>query len=260
MREYLNKWRLIVSLAKDDFKSKYASAQFGMFWAFFRPVVMSAVYILVFSFIARATPVGGIYPYSMWLLPGLIVWFVFSDSLMSGVSTLSQYSFLVKNVRFDISVLPAVKVVSGFIIHTFFIAVIFILYLVLGLPIKLQILQLPYYYIATFIFTLALTRIFCTIQPFFKDMVIAIEILLLVGVWACPILWDLQMIPETYWWIFRINPLYHLVMGYRNSFMGGFWLWEHPTQTIGFWVITLLLEVIGKKFFRRMSYHFADVI
>ena len=254
------KLNLIWSLAKDDFRSKYASSQLGMFWAFFRPIVMATVYIVVFSFVARAAPVDGVYPYSMWLLPGLIVWFVFSDSLMNGVTTLNQYSFLVKNIKFDVSILPAVKVTSGFFIHTFFIAVIVVLYLILGLPIKLQIIQLIYYYCATFIFTLALTRIFCAIQPFFKDLMVAIEILLLVGIWACPILWDLHMIPESYWWIFKINPLYHLVMGYRDSFMGGKWLWEHPVQLAEFWAITILLEVIGRKLFRRMSVHFADVI
>ena len=260
MQEYLKKWKLIGALAKDDFRSKYASTQLGIFWAFFRPVVMALVYIFVFSYVARATPVGNTYPYSMWLLPGLIVWFVFSDGMMNGVSTLNQYSFLVKNIRFDVSILPTVRIVSGYIIHTFFIALIFVLYLILGLPIKVQILQLPYYYAATFIFTLAVSRIICTIQPFFKDMTSAVEILLLVGIWACPVLWDLQMIPESYWWFFKINPLYHLVMGYRNSFMGGSWFWELPVQTIGFWAVTILLEVFGRKFFRRMSLHFADVI
>ena len=254
------KLRLIASLTKNDFRSKYASAQLGMFWAFIRPVVMAVVYIVVFSYIARGAPTGDAYPYSMWLLPGLIVWFVFSDALTNGVSTLNQYSFLVKNIRFDISILPTVKVAAGFIIHTFFIALIFVLYLILGLPIRLQILQLAYYYAATFIFTLAVTRIFCTVQPFFKDLTIAIEILLLVGIWACPVLWSLEMIPETYRWIFRINPVYHLVTGYRNSFMGGAWFWETPWETLLFWAVTLLLEVSGRRFFRKMSLHFADVI
>lgn len=231
-----------------------------MFWAFFRPIVMAVVYIFVFSFIARATPVNDVYPYSMWLLPGLIVWFVFSDSLMNGVNTLTQYSFLVKNIKFNISILPAVKVVSGFFIHTFFIVVIFVLYLILGLPIQLQIIQLIYYYIATFIFTLAVTRIICTIQPFFKDMMIAIEIILMVGIWACPVLWNLEMIPEEYWLIFKMNPVYYLVSGYRDSFMGGCWLWEHPVQAAGFWGVTILLDVLGRKFFKRMSPHFADMI
>ena len=260
LRDKKKNGQLVWSLARDDFRSKYASSQLGMFWAFFRPIVMAVVYIFVFSYIARATPVNGQYPYSMWLLPGLIVWFVFSDSLMNGVTTLTQYSFLVKNIRFNISILPMVKVVSGFFIHVFFIVVIFILYLILQLPIHWQILQLIYYCGATFMFTLALTRILCTVQPFFKDMMIAIEIVLMVGIWACPVLWNLEMIPESIWWVFKLNPVFYLVNGYRDSFMGGPWFWEHWIQTVGFWLVTILLEVLGKKFFRRMSPHFADMI
>ena len=169
----LARWKQIWPLALNDFKSKYASSQLGLFWAFFKPVVMAGVYMFVFSVIGRAAPVGDIYPYALWMLPGLIVWFVFSDSVSSGVNTLTEYSFLVKNIRFTISILPSVKVVSAFIIHTFFVGVVFVLYLVFGLPVKIYLLQLPYYYFATFMFTLSLTRIVATLQPFFKDLTVA---------------------------------------------------------------------------------------
>ena len=84
------RWKQIWPLAKNDFRSRYATSQLGLFWAFFRPIVMACVYIFVFSIIARAAPVGGVYPYSLWMLPGLIVWFVFSDSISSGVTTLTD--------------------------------------------------------------------------------------------------------------------------------------------------------------------------
>ena len=247
-------------LAQNDFKSKYATSQLGLFWAFFRPIVMACVYIFVFSIIARAAPVGGIYPYSLWMLPGLIVWFVFQDSVSSGVTTLTEYSYLVKNIKFNISILPDVKVVAAFIIHSFFVVLIFVIYLVAGLPIKLQILQLPYYMIATFYFSLALTRIVSTAQPFFKDLSMAVEIVLMVGIWACPIMWDLGVLPAQYHWIFKANPMYHLVNGYRECFMGDHWFWEHWAQFLEFWAITILLDLWGRRMFRRLSSQFADVI
>ncbi len=254
------RWRQIWPLAKNDFKSRYSTSQLGMFWAFFRPIVMACVYILVFSLIARAAPVGGIYPYSLWMLPGLIVWFVFSESVSSGVNTLSEYSYLVKNIRFNISILPDVKVVAAFIIHCFFVALILLIYLLNGLPIKLNIIQLPYYMIATFYFTLSLTRIVCIAQPFFKDLSSAIEIILMVGVWLCPIMWDLNAIPAQYHVFFKANPLYHLVTGYRECYMGDLWVWNHWVQVLEFWVVTILLDLWGRRMFRRLSSQFADVI
>ena len=260
VRPFRAKCRMIWALAKNDFKSKYATSQLGLFWAFFRPIVMAGVYIFVFSVIGRATPVGGVYPYALWMLPGLIVWFVFSDSVSSGVTTLSDYSYLVKNIKFDISVLPYVKVAAAFIIHTFFIFLIIILYIIFGLPINVTLVQLPYYYLATFCFTVAITRIVCTIQPFFKDLSVAMEIILMVGIWASPIMWSLEMIPQKLWWIFKANPMYYLVNGYRESYMGMGWFWNHWVQTAAFWGVTILLTLIGKLMFRKLSDHFADMI
>ena len=59
------KTRLIWALAKNDFRSKYATSQLGIFWAFFRPVVMACVYIVVFSLLTRSTPVGEGVPYAL---------------------------------------------------------------------------------------------------------------------------------------------------------------------------------------------------
>ena len=252
--------KMIVSLAGNDFRSKYASSQLGMFWAFFRPVLMAAVYIFVFSIIARSAPVGAGVPYALWLLPGLIVWFVFSDSLSSGVSTLTEYSYLVKNIRFDVSLLPAVKVAAAFVVHTFFVFLVLILYLLWGLPVHPQLAQLPYYYVGAFCLSLALARIASAVQPFFRDLSIAMELILLVGMWACPIMWHLAMIPEKYWPLFQWNPLYHLVSGYRACFMGGPWFWQEPAYAIVFWLVTLALDLWGRRLFRRLSAHFADVI
>lgn len=254
------KWRLIWSLAKNDFKSRYATAQLGIFWAFVRPIVMACVYIFVFSLIARAAPVGSGVPYSLWMLPGLIVWFVFSESVSSGVNTLTEYSYLVKNIKFDTFILPNVKVVAAFIIHVFFIVLIFVIYLLNGIPIKLNMLQLPYYMFATFCFSLAVTRIFCCIQPFFKDLSSAVEILLMVGIWACPIMWDLAILPEQYRIFFKLNPLYHLVTGYRECYMGDLWVWNHLLSFAEFWVVTMALDLWGRRLFRRLSSQFADVL
>jgi len=256
--QFLARWRMIWMLAKNDFKSRYAISQLGMFWAFFRPLVMAALYITVFSVIVRAAPVGSRVPYALWMMPGLIVWFAFSDSLSSGVNTLTEYSYLVKNFRFNVSILPCVKVVAAFIIHTFFIALILLIYLLWGLPIPLNMLQLPYYYLATFCFSLVCTRIVATVQPFFKDLSVAMEIILMVGIWSCPIMWDLSLIPAKFAIVFKLNPLYHLVSGYRECFMGGGWFWNHPIQFAGFWAVTLLLDEGGRRLFHRLSDRFAD--
>ena len=132
--------------------------------------------------------------------------------------------------------------------------------MIFGLPIKLTILQLPYYMAASFYFTLAITRIVATAQPFFKDLSVAIEIILMVGIWACPIMWDISLVPAQYHFLFKANPLYYLVNGYRECYMGDLWVWNHPLMFAGFWGVTVALDLWGRRMFRRLSSQFADVI
>ncbi len=260
LRSIPSRLRIIWPLAKNDFRSRYATSQLGMFWAFFRPIVMAGVYVFVFAIIARAAPVGGNYPYSLWMLPGLIVWFFFSESISSGVNTLNEYSYLVKNIRFDTYILPDVKVFAALFIHSFFVLLIMILYMLFGLPIKLHLLQMPYYMVASFYFTLAITRIVATVQPFFKDLSSFVEIVLMVGIWACPIMWDLSLVEEQYRFIFMANPLFYLVNGYRECYMGDLWVWNHPVLFAEFWAVTIVLDLWGRRMFRRLNNQFADVI
>ena len=75
-------------------------------------------------------------------------------------------------------------------------------------------------------------------------------------------MWDIGILSSnpTLMTIVKANPLYYLVNGYRESFMGELWVWNHPVQTVGFWILTLVLDLGGRKLFRRLSPHFADVM
>jgi len=260
MDEFKKTALLTFSLAKNDFKSKYASSQLGILWAFVKPVVQACVYIFVFSVIARATPVGKNYPYAFWLLPGIIAWFFFSDGVLAGANALLEYSYLVKKVRFNIDILPFVKVISSSIVHCFFVLLVLFLYIITGLPLSWTMLQIPYYMVCVFCITMALARINCALTPFFRDYTQLLEISLMVLMWACPVMWDISMLPNKLIPIFKLNPLYYIIDGYRQSFMNGRWFYQDPWLTLYFWGVVLFLLYIGRRYFNKLRTHFADII
>ena len=101
--------RLVMKLAKNDFKTRYAGSYFGTIWAFVQPVVTILVYWFVFSVGFRSnTDELGI-PFVLYLVAGIVPWFFFSDALSGGTNALIEYNYLVKKVVFNISVLPVVK-------------------------------------------------------------------------------------------------------------------------------------------------------
>lgn len=256
---YKNK-KLTLMLAVSDFKAKYAGSQYGILWAFIQPMLTALIYIFVFQVIGRAAPTETNYPYALWLLPGIIPWFFFSESLMSSTNSLAEYSYLVKKVMFDIDILPVVKILSSFFIHAFLTCFVLLIYAVSGCPLKLSMLQIPYYMVCNFALCMAGGFMTSAILPFFKDMSQLLNVLLMVGMWSCPIMWDLNLVPEKFQIFIIVNPVYYIVQGYRDSYMGIGYVMDKIPLTIYFWLVVLSLLCLSTIVFKRLSKHFADVL
>lgn len=252
---------LILSLSKNDFKTKYAGSYLGIVWAFIQPVVTILVYWFVFSVGLKAGNVSD-YPFVLYLVSGIIPWFFFQDALNGGTNALIEYNYLVKKVVFKISILPIVKIISALFVHLFFVAFALILCACYGYIPGLHTLQIFYYSACTFLLSLGLVYATSAIVIFFRDLTQIISIFLQVGVWLTPIMWDLNMLADYPWAmkLFKLNPMYYIVSGYRESMLGNVWFWEHWGWTLYFWVVTVALFAVGTIIFKRLKPHFADVL
>lgn len=258
--------KLIGNLAKNDFKTRFAGSYLGIVWAFVQPIVTVLVYWFVFEKGLRANGVdmksGISVPYVLWLIAGLVPWFFFSEALSSGTNALVEYSYLVKKVVFKISILPIVKVVSALFVHIFFIIFMLVLYSCYGFLPDLYTLQIIYYSFAMFVLVIALTYATCAIVVFFKDLSQIINIILQVGVWMTPIMWniDTMELSPILLTIFKLNPMYYIVAGYRDALINKVWFWERPEITMYFWLLTIVILGLGAVIFKRLKVHFADVL
>lgn len=256
---YTNR-KLTWSLAVSDFKAKYAGSQYGVFWAFVQPMLTALIYIFVFQVIGRAAPTENNYPYALWLLPGIVPWFFFSESLMSSTNSLAEYSYLVKKVMFDIEVLPLVKILSSLFVHMFLTCFVLLIYLIAGCSFELSMLQIPYFVLCNFALCAGIGYFTSAILPFFKDMSQLLNVLLMVGMWSCPIMWDLNLVQREFQIFVKLNPMFYIVQGFRDSFMGTERMAEFVPLTVYFWMIVILLVCVGTIVFKRLSKHFADVL
>lgn len=252
--------KLILRLAKNDFKTKYAGSYLGIVWAFVQPVVTILVYWFVFSTM-RAGMTREV-PYVLWMIAGMVPWFFFQDGLNNGTNALVEYSYLVKKVVFKISILPVVKLVSALFVHLFFVAVVLILYIAMGYFPGLSVIQVVYYSFSMFILVLGITYLTSAVVVFFRDLSQIISICLQVGVWLTPIMWNFEDLRLTgiITYIFKLNPMYYIVEGYRDALITGRWFWERPVLTLYYWVFTLVVFWAGTRIFKKLRVHFADVL
>lgn len=259
LKEINNSKELIFKLSKNDFLTKYASSQLGIFWAFVQPLLTVLVYWFVFQIGFRVVPVENV-PYLLWLLCGLVPWFFFSEALINSTNSLLEYSYLVKKVVFKISILPLIKIISSLFIHLFFLIFIEYIFIFYGYIPSIFNVQILYYLICIISLLVSLSFLTSSIVVFFRDLSQIISIIMQFGVWLTPILWQPSMFSEKYQFILKLNPLYYIVEGYRDSLFNNIWFWEKPKQTLLFWSICFVCFVLGAIVFKKLKPHFSDVL
>ena len=252
--------KLIGSLAKNDFKQRYVSSYLGVIWGFIQPLVTILVYWFVFQVGFRSTDVGEGIPFILWFISGIIPWFFFSDALSSCTNVFMEYSYLVKKVVFKIESLPAIKILSSLFVQIFFILFLFIVSSVYGFYPDKYTLQVIYYLFAMIVLVYSITVCTSAVVLFFRDLSQIITIIINVGFWATPIGWNITMLPDFLQRIFKLNPMFYIVTGFRDAFIEKNFFWQRPYHTLYFWCFCIVALLIGIKVFNKLRPHFSDVI
>ena len=263
LKEIVTRRKLIWDLAKADFKKRFVGSYFGMVWMFVQPLVTVLIYFFIFQLGFKSVPpVPGV-PYVLWLVPGIVPWFFYSEALNCITGCLQEYSYLVKKVVFQVEILPVIKLISCLLVHGFFLLIMLIMALCFGKLPMVTWIQILYYSFAASMLALAFGYLTSAIHVFFKDMAQIVSICLQFGMWLSPMMYQETMFSADYPWIvtvLKLNPFYYIVAGYRDSILTGNWFWERPTLTVYFWVVTLVIGFAGLKVFKRLRPHFSDVL
>ena len=262
LKEIVAKRKLILDLSKADFKKRFVGSYFGIAWMFLQPLATVLVYFFVFQMGFKSTPPVD-YPYVLWLIPGIVPWFFFSEFLNSGTNCLQEYNYLVKKVVFRVEILPVIKMISCFMVHGIFMIIMIVVFLCYGYFPRVNWIQMIYYSFAASMLSLAIVYFTSAINVFFKDMAQIVGICLQFGMWMVPIMWDPGMFDFVPAWLpalLKVNPFYYIVAGYRDSMLTNDWLVERPRLGLYFWAVTIVLMLIGLKVFKRLRPHFSDVL
>lgn len=251
---------ILWDLIKNDFQARFAGSYFGVFWAFVQPVITMLLYWFVFQVGLRSGNVSD-YPFILFLMSGLIPWFYFSEAWSGATNVLIEYSYLVKKVVFEVRLLPVVKTVSAIFVHLFFVAFLVFVCIFYGFTPDVYMLQLIYYIVCSCFLILGLSYITSACTVFFRDTMQIINILLTVGVWLTPIMWNpIGKIPPILLTAFRLNPMYYIVDGFRDTLLAKQWFWDKPVWTTYFWLFSIVVYMLGVSLFNRLKVHFSDVL
>lgn len=251
---------MIIQLTKRDFQNKYMGSYLGLPWTFIKPLAVVAVMWFAFTYGLKMGEMEDSVPFAMWLMVGIIPWFYVSENVMGSVKCLQEYSFLIKNIKFRVSIIPLIKILTNSMIHLFFILVLALICLAYGYSPTIYWIQVFYYMICGIVLTMGVAWLFSSIQLFVRDSSHFLEVGVQLFFWGTPIIWSYKMLPENLYFLLKLNPVFYLVEGYRNSFIYGVWFFEDWSLTLSFWCITMIIFISGALVFNKLKPHFADVL
>ena len=95
---------LFGNLFRRDFQARYKGSTLGVLWSLANPLLLMAIYVLVFSLLWRVTEDVPHYP--LYLLTGLAAWIFFSTSLDAASRSMLDHASLIRKTRFPRQLVP----------------------------------------------------------------------------------------------------------------------------------------------------------
>ncbi len=249
----------IYELARRDFQEQNKSTYLGIVWGYIQPLVYIFLLVLVFGIGLRTNP-GGKVPFMIFLICGILPFQLFSSSLIKLTSVVKSYAFLVKKGDFSLSIIHIAILLSAMLPHVILIIAAVFLSWAKGFSPDLYSLQALYYLAGMLCLLLGLGWITSSTRPFIPDVHNVAVIITQFGFWLTPIIWNFTRVPEKYRWIIKLNPMWYVVEGYRDSIIYKVPFWSKPYETLYFWGVTATVLLLGVIIFRRLKPHFGEVI
>ncbi len=245
---------LLKTNVKKEIRGKYKGSFLGVLWSFLNPLLMVAVYAIVFPYIMRVSVPN----YLIFLIVAIIPWNFFTTCITTGCNCIWMNGGIIKKVYFPREILPISVVCAGLI--NFLISCVIILIFVFfgGIGFSLQLLWLPLIAIIQSILSLGLLFILSAINVYVRDIEYIVSFILNLLFYATPILYTADMFPEKIRWILYLNPMTHLVDSYRSIFYAK--TMPNLGSLLYISIVALIILVIGYLIFRKLEKGFAEEV
>jgi lipopolysaccharide transport system permease protein len=210
---------LLFTLSVHRLKVRYKQSLLGPGWALLQPTLLMLTYTVIFSFIVRVPSDGA--PYAVFAYSALLPWTFFSTALSSATNSLVSHFSLVTKVYFPREILPLTYVVAALV--DFLVATTVLGSLLVYYDISLSqyaLFAIPTVAILT-LFAIAVSLLLCAIQVRYRDIGMALPLLLQVWMFATPVVYPLSLVPARWRTLYSLNPMVGVVESFRRVILQG---------------------------------------
>ena len=271
LRELLAYRELLINLVIRNLKLRYKNSALGFFWSLLNPLLMMAVFTMVFSFMMPNTQISR---FPVFALCGILPWNFFTAALSQSVSSIVGNSHLIKKVYFPREVLPISVVMSSLVNFLLALLVLFPMLVTFGIGVTKWAVFLPIVILAQFLFALGLALMLATMNVFYRDTSIIMDVILQAWFFLTPIIYPIEILPASRQILgltlpirrlmYILNPMASIIASYRTVLYGsvsgappGPPAWDFFSRTI---VTSLVFLILGYLVFIHYSHRFGEEI
>jgi lipopolysaccharide transport system permease protein len=217
-REVLRAGDLFRLLFTREVNVRYKQTALGMAWVVLQPLLPALIFAAVFGAFARL-PSGGT-PYFLFALSGLVIFGLFSNSASRAGTAFLRDGQLVSKVYFPRALLPLATGSAAIVDFAVGVALLLVLDLATGAPLTGAVFAVPVIALAALILGLAVGLAISALSAHYRDFAIAIPFALQVLLYASPVVYSSELVPDNLRVLFAINPMVGVTEAFRFVLLG----------------------------------------
>lgn len=254
IEELIEAWRyrdLVVQFVRRDLVARYKRSAFGVAWTMLNPLGMMLVLTLAFSRVFKSTQA-----YAAYVLTGLVAWNFFAQTTTQAMRQLVWGGSLIQRIFIPKTLFAISATGTGLVNLVLSMVPLLAVMLATGVPLKASAVFLPVSFLLLAAFALGLGLLLSAVAVYFVDVADMYEIALTAWMYLTPIVYPEEIVPASYrFWLFNLNPMYHLVKLFRLPLYYG--QWPSPERLACAAVVALGTLAVGWIVFTRNADEFA---
>lgn len=245
---------LVLFLAWRDVKVRYKQTAIGVLWVILQPLLMMAIFWVLFSRIGGLSSDDA--PYPLAVLVALVPWQFFSRVVSDSTNSLITDQKLITRVYFPRLVVPIATALAALVDFGLSMCLVGVLMAVLGIVPGLPVLVFPFVVVMMLTAALGVGFWLSALNVEYRDVMHAIPFFLQFWFFATPVVYTKSFLPEEWAFLFALNPMFIVVDGFRWCLLGTESALAGSSALSGLVGVTLFVG--GMIWFRRRERTFVD--
>ncbi|WP_342415703.1 ABC transporter permease [Paenibacillus sp. FSL R10-2782] len=208
---------LLKLLVIKDIKIKYKRSVLGILWSVLNPLLTMLIITLVFQELFKFN----VKNFAAYVISGQVLFNFFSDATSMAMSSIYSSGQIIKKVYIPKYIFPLSKVIYSLVNLLFSFCAVLIVCLVTGVEMNINIIFSFVSILYVFIFSLGVGLILCSLVVFFRDIEHIYGVLMTAWMYATPIIYPMNIMPDKYMFMLMANPFFYFLAHFREALLYG---------------------------------------